>query len=142
MTTAAPDTSDVIYFQCPRCKEQRVRLERPIRYSAIEFCPGEKCDFPLFWTKEAEELMARPTAAPPSTPVAEVPPAAPRALPTVACPRCGTANHEGATYCSACRAALQPRPPDPADVWWKLAAVIAASGVLAVVAWLLALLFG
>ena len=135
-TTDVPDTSDIIYFECPRCLEL-VRLERPIRYSADEFC--KDCDYPLFWTEQATELMARPVAAPAATvQVVEQPPGVEKT--EVACPRCEHPNAASAGYCASCGAAMVPRERNPAEVWWMLAAVLAVSAVAATVILLLLLL--
>ncbi len=105
MTTVSNDT---IRFACPVCGES-VRLTRPINYSHDEFC--NVCDFPLFWSEQAKELLARPSTvdvpAPTADPVADPAPV----VETVACPECAAANALGAAYCSACGADIVPAAP-------------------------------
>ena len=100
-----------VAIECPACKTVTY-LEQPFIHNGSEFCRNSKCQFPLFWTPNAQ-AVADPTA---DWVIGR------RRLPGAAghageigptCPRCKELNPLSVRYCVRCQNDLYPPPPPP-----------------------------
>jgi uncharacterized paraquat-inducible protein A len=93
---------------CPECG---TRAELPaIRRSSDEFC--QHCDYPLFWVSSA--IAVTKPGANSDTTLRRLPGAGGRQrVGSKVCPECGELNPITETHCLRCRAALDPKEPEP-----------------------------